>query len=220
MFSFVLVFNLRPLVMDFNEKQIQILKVAEKLFAEIGFDGTSVRHIAKEADVNVAMISYYFGSKEKLLEALLLYRVADFKMELETVMVQNLPHVEKLDALVSLMVNRIHRNRRTHKIINYEYTNTCRQIDFDAYVEQKRDSLGIIEAFVKDGQNKGVFKTDVHTKLLGATVIGTYFQVYNNKPFYKKLLELDSDEAFENYMLTSLTQHIQQTIKSLLLNEK
>ncbi|MEO6348401.1 MAG: TetR family transcriptional regulator, partial [Aquaticitalea sp.] len=56
--------------MSLNDKQIQILEVAEKLFAEHGFDGTSVRQIAHEADINIAMISYYFGSKEKLLEAL------------------------------------------------------------------------------------------------------------------------------------------------------
>ena len=54
--------------MKFNDKQIEILNVAERLFAEEGFDGTSVRDIAKNANVNVAMISYYFGSKEKLLD--------------------------------------------------------------------------------------------------------------------------------------------------------
>ncbi len=45
------------------------MNAAEKLFAVNGFDGTSVRDIAQEAGVNVAMISYYFGSKEKLMEA-------------------------------------------------------------------------------------------------------------------------------------------------------
>lgn len=49
---------------DFNDKQIEILLVAEKLFSEHGFDGTSIRDIAKEANINIAMISYYFGSKK------------------------------------------------------------------------------------------------------------------------------------------------------------
>ena len=52
---------------DFNDKQIQILQVAEKLFAEKGFDGTSIRAISKLAKINIAMVSYYFGSKEKML---------------------------------------------------------------------------------------------------------------------------------------------------------
>ena len=44
--------------MELNEKQIKILEVAEKMFAENGYDGTSIRAIAKEADINIAMISY------------------------------------------------------------------------------------------------------------------------------------------------------------------
>ncbi|WP_431212540.1 TetR family transcriptional regulator [Puia sp. P3] len=54
-----------------SDKREHILTSAEKLFAEKGFDGTSVRDIAQLAGVNLAMISYYFGSKEKLLEALI-----------------------------------------------------------------------------------------------------------------------------------------------------
>ena len=36
---------------QFNEKQICILQVTEKLFAEKGFDGTSIRDIAKAAKI-------------------------------------------------------------------------------------------------------------------------------------------------------------------------
>ena len=46
----------------------KIFLAAEKLFAEKGFAATSTRDIAKNAGVNVSMISYYFGSKEKLFE--------------------------------------------------------------------------------------------------------------------------------------------------------
>ena len=64
---------------EFNDKQIQILEVAETLFAEKGFDGTSIRDISKEAKINIAMVSYYFGSKERLLEALILHKTAGLK---------------------------------------------------------------------------------------------------------------------------------------------
>ena len=43
--------------MEFNEKQVLIMESAEKLFAEKGFAGTSVRDISEEANVNLAMIS-------------------------------------------------------------------------------------------------------------------------------------------------------------------
>jgi AcrR family transcriptional regulator len=37
----------------------------EELIAKKGYEGTSVRDICSKANINVAMISYYFGSKEK-----------------------------------------------------------------------------------------------------------------------------------------------------------
>lgn len=48
--------------------QDRLLDVAEDLFCEYGFKGTSIRDIASEAGCNIASVNYYFGSKEKLYE--------------------------------------------------------------------------------------------------------------------------------------------------------
>ncbi|KIX12574.1 TetR family transcriptional regulator [Dethiosulfatarculus sandiegensis] len=49
----------------------RIFEAAVKLFGQKSSTATGVREIAKEAGVNVAMISYFYGSKQGLLEALL-----------------------------------------------------------------------------------------------------------------------------------------------------
>ncbi|WP_164931587.1 TetR family transcriptional regulator [Longirhabdus pacifica] len=48
----------------------RILYAAKKLFSEQGFDKTSVREICEVAGANIALVSYYYGGKEKLLKAL------------------------------------------------------------------------------------------------------------------------------------------------------
>lgn len=59
-------------VSDNNENtKDKILNVAEALFAEKGFDGTSMGEIAKQVGINKASIYYYFESKDKLLEEIL-----------------------------------------------------------------------------------------------------------------------------------------------------
>lgn len=45
----------------------KILTAAEFLFSENGFDGTSVDELAKQAEINKALLYYYFGSKENIL---------------------------------------------------------------------------------------------------------------------------------------------------------
>lgn len=51
---------------DESKPQDRILREARLLFATKGFDGTSMRTVAREADVNLASIRYYFGSKAEL----------------------------------------------------------------------------------------------------------------------------------------------------------
>ena len=205
------------IAMSVNDKQIQILEVAEKLFAEHGFDGTSVRQIALEADINIAMISYYFGSKEKLLEALFNYRMQDFRMELETIISKKTDYLETLNDVIALIIKRVHRNRLTHKILNFEFSNESRDIDFENYVNQKKNNYLLFETFVKDGQQKGVFVKDVNIKLIVPTIVGTFFHLYYNQRFFKSFMDLkDSPEALDSFVHDTLTKHIQQTIKALL----
>ena len=202
--------------MEWNEKQIKILEIAEKLFAENSFDGTSIRQISKEADINIAMISYYFGSKEKLLKALLLYRMGDFKMELEFRISKNQDFLKTVDEIVELVLQKIHRNRRTYKIIHFEYSNENRNIDFDSYIEQKKENYGMIEKFVIRGQEAGVFSKNVNTSLIMPTVLGTYFHFYYNKRFFRSRYNLKETDSIDLFISEVLTPHIQQTIKALL----
>lgn len=57
-------------VSDKNSKE-KILGAATKLFAQKGFNGVSVREICKKADANICMISYYFGGKQELYNAII-----------------------------------------------------------------------------------------------------------------------------------------------------
>ena len=53
----------------------RILDVAERLFATRGFHATSLRAITRAAEVNLAAVNYHFGSKDALLEAVMLRRL-------------------------------------------------------------------------------------------------------------------------------------------------
>jgi AcrR family transcriptional regulator len=57
-----------------NNRKIKerLLDAAEELFAEKGFNGTSVRDITTQANGNVAAVNYHFGGKEKLYEEVFL----------------------------------------------------------------------------------------------------------------------------------------------------
>jgi AcrR family transcriptional regulator len=67
-----------------------ILNAAERLFAQQGHDGTSLREITRAADVNLAAVNYHFGSKELLMHAVL-------KRRLEALNCERLQILDKLE---------------------------------------------------------------------------------------------------------------------------
>ncbi|MBP2635338.1 MAG: yttP 3 [Firmicutes bacterium] len=49
----------------------EILDAASTLFAKRGFEYVTIKQLAKEANVNCAAVSYYFGGKDKLYQEVL-----------------------------------------------------------------------------------------------------------------------------------------------------
>lgn len=54
-----------------SDTRKRIVDTAVILFARKGFAATGLRELAKEAEVNLAMINYFFGSKKGLLKEIL-----------------------------------------------------------------------------------------------------------------------------------------------------
>ena len=82
----------------------RILDAAEKLFAERGYHGVSIRDVTGAAEVDVALVSYHFGSKQGLLEAVFLRRAADLNDErlalLDAVLAQSGRRAPRLEDII------------------------------------------------------------------------------------------------------------------------
>jgi AcrR family transcriptional regulator len=59
----------------------KILDTAERLFGDNGFGATSLRQIIAAAGVNLAAVHYHFGSKEELLDAVVVRKLGPINVE-------------------------------------------------------------------------------------------------------------------------------------------
>ena len=59
----------------------KLLDAAERLFATHGFAAVSLRQIIAEADVNVAAVHYHFGSKQDLLDQVVMRKAGPLNCE-------------------------------------------------------------------------------------------------------------------------------------------
>lgn len=66
-----------------HDTKKKIMEIARVLFAHNGFEGTSVRDIARSAEVNVASVNYHFSSKEKLFLEILSAGYAECAQEVK-----------------------------------------------------------------------------------------------------------------------------------------
>ena len=209
--------------MEYSDKQVQIIESAERLFADKGFSGTSVRDIAETAGVNLAMISYYFGSKEKLFESMFQYRSESFKLQLET-MLQNkeLEPMQKVEQLIEQYISRLTSQICFHRIMVRE-----QMMNSNGFIAQQIQTLkarnqALIKQLIQEGQDKGAFKKDVDVPLMMMTLIGTVSQLITTQHYYKEINGLQSltEEEFQQHIRTKLNQHLKKIFKAILSNEE
>ncbi len=60
----------RSAAIERPDRRAAILLAAERLFAEHGYHAVSIRQIAHEAEVPLALVGYYFGQKHELFHAI------------------------------------------------------------------------------------------------------------------------------------------------------
>lgn len=206
----------------FSDKQIGIIISTERLFAEKGYEGTSVRDIAQDAGVNVAMISYYFGSKEKLLEAIYAYRISLSKVQLETLLQdKELTPTQKIERLIDNYVEKILRNPHFHRINLHSKQALEMKAIAGMIYQNKLQNLELIKKIVQDGQRKKEFVKGVDISMLMVTLLGTTQFMIGNLPFYQLLNKIEDyqEEEVHNHLKKKLTHHLKQVFKSLLTHE-
>jgi AcrR family transcriptional regulator len=199
-----------------SDKREHILNVAEELFAEKGFDGTSVRDIAQRAGVNLAMISYYFGSKEKLLESLIEARggyVYGILEELNKDM--SLSPWDKVDRLVDFYVDRILNNMKFHMIMWQENSARSEEIK-SRTIGIKLRNLEQINKIIADGQQKKLFR-QVDIPMTVGTIMGTISYYTLSKVYSCTTLALGediNDEQYRQRLSTRLKAHLKHLLRA------
>lgn len=207
---------------EYSGKQLVILEAAERLMANNGFDGTSVRDIAQEAGVNLAMISYYFGSKEKLLEAIIVHRISAGGLMME-ILLQNkeLTPIEKIGALIDSYVERMLLHPYYHKIIIREQIAGDSNPVNSLIIQVKLRNLEIVKKLVAEGIRKKEFNKSVDVPLMMTTIFGTFYQVLSNQTFYRQVWGMEelTEEAFQIQLRKKLKAHLKHILISALTYE-
>ena len=184
------------------------------LFGQKGFDGTSVREIAAGADVNLAMINYYFGSKEKLFESVVEYKASFLKGVLEE-LVNNklLSQIEKIDIIIDSYIERMFQSPQFHHLLHRELSLEHRPQMKETIAEILLRNFVFLKAIIQQGIDSGEFNR-VDIELTIATLIGTINHLLLSGIMCRKILQ--KSKSFNPYQSKKLKERISEHLKKLL----
>lgn len=199
---------------DKTDKRQVLLDTAERLFAERGFEATSVRDLATEAGVNVAMVSYYFGSKEGLFEAVIESKIPRTRYELEKLVQSELSPWEKLSQTIDIYVDKMLSTHAFSRVIMREMSLQQRPEFVQMITEQIRRNMEIIRGFLREGMEKGQFRY-VDEELTLATIFGTISTMVHSTPLVCAMIK-GSDEGtiFSESHKARLKTHLKAVLQA------
>ncbi len=201
------------------DKRDHIIKKAVELIAEKGFEGTSIRDLAAKADVNVAMVNYYFGSKEKLFEALVEKRALFMSQFIENVITnKSLLPIEQLDRIIEGYIIRFLADPQYHRVLQQELLITQREQMHEKIIGLIAKNAFEIIQIIKKGIKSKVFNK-VDPELVFASILGTISQVLMSRALCLKIMNKprDYDPYSDKKFQKRLTNHIQQMVHSYLI---
>jgi AcrR family transcriptional regulator len=203
-----------------DKKEI-IIQSAIELFGAKGFEGTSVREIAAAANVNVAMINYYFGSKEKLFESLVEYRAAFLKGVFEELINnKSLSAIEKMDIIIDKTIERKFSSAAFHHLMHRELSLKKRPQMKDAISDILLKNMNSVKTIIKNGINDGVFNP-VDVELTLTTLLGTIHYLLTSDTMCRKILGKQKGfSPFENKKLKErLSAYTKELMRAHLLKK-
>ncbi len=159
-----------------TSKKEEILKAAQKVFAEVGYKEATIRSICKKAKANVCLVSYYFGGKEGLYKSLF---DGVFKEHIEKILKsievdESVTTAEEFKSRLTEYVKNVYAQMREHSdfvtIVKREIVEGGERGNDNAHKFVKFSKQKLSD-FLSFGQKKKFIRRDINPGLGGAILM-------------------------------------------------
>jgi AcrR family transcriptional regulator len=180
-------------MVDKEEYRRRIILTASKIFSHYGFRKTTMEEISRALKKGKSSIYYYFGSKEEIFEAVVLYEANQLRTKLTTA-------IKEVESPTDKLRNYIYvRMKAFAKLSNYYNAVFDKNLDHYEFIEKirsryDREELAILRLLVYVGNTRGVFK--VEDSEYTAMAIQTMLKGMEVPLFWRKR-EMDINDRLE-----------------------
>lgn len=185
------------MVRDVSTEQ-KIKEAAKRVFQKKGFGLTRTRDIAKEAGINLALLNYYYRSKENLFEIVMQESLEEMFSYLEHIMNNKQTTLtEKIDAGVLRYIEGLSKNSNLPLFLFSE---------LQANPQHLFDRVKIPEGFIQDTYMFKQINEQINKEKLNFTAIHFFINLVSmsifpiiGQPFIKYVTKMD-EKSFTDFI--------------------
>jgi AcrR family transcriptional regulator len=192
-------------VVENPDTRTSILNAAEELFAEKGFDATSVREICTLAGVNIAAIHYHFGDKERLyIEAVKRAHSCGVHVDLSTLTAAQKPQ-EQLEQFIRLTACQMHEPKQAAamKLVMRELTDPGKAAHI--IVQEFIQPMAFMLRSILRELMPGVDERQI--LMIGFSIIGQLLYYRQNRPVSEMIFGQDHLNSISAEMVADHVVH-------------
>ena len=180
-------------MIDKEEYRRRIILTASRIFSHYGFRKTTMDEISTALKKGKSSLYYYFGSKEEIFEAVVLYEANQLRKQLTNAIKEVESPPEKLRNYIYV------RMKAFAKLSNYYNAVFDKNLDHYEFIEKirsryDREELAILRLLVYVGNSRGVFR--VEDSEYTAMAIQTMLKGMEVPLFWRKR-EIDINDRIE-----------------------
>lgn len=207
---------------SFSQKQKHIMKTALEIFAQKGYNGASVRDIALESNVNLAMINYYFGSKLRLLECIFEEKIERAKTYIDAYIVDDsLSPIERLEKMIDGYAQFAFENKHFMALlIRQQLMGDNDKID-EFIFNLKFRYWRILNSALEEAKKNRQFNQNASIITINSLVMGSINYLISDQKFFSntKGKELENDEIYYDKIVKETIDQTKIILRRYLLEE-
>ncbi len=160
----------------------KILQAARKVFISKGMSGARMQDIANEADINKALLHYYFRSKEKLFETVFKEISGNLFPRINSIFEANIPLFEKIEQFCEAYIEKLIENPFIPLFVLNEM-NRNPEVFAEKILGGKLPNLKIVLTQIQENINQGIIKS-IKPEHLFMNMISMCIFPFVSKPMY------------------------------------
>lgn len=165
-------------IIDKEEKRGQIMMAAIRLFAQKGFEKTTISDIAAEAEIGKGTVYEYFKNKEEMIHQSFHFFLQQTEIDFQNILLEKIPAVEKLKQILMAFGNVI--NAETESFVTMMFNFWGEAMRFQntkniIFTEMKKfyhSYRRIFADIIIEGMQDGSIRKSINPESVAIIIIG------------------------------------------------